>query len=138
MNNVNEEVTVLTDTQIAEVVHEANRVYCVAIGDNSVKPWTEAPDILKNSVIAGVKIVREQAEADPDNWHLEPGESHESWLSHKLRECWTYGPVKDVEKKQHPCMLPYNELPEDQKRKDALFLGIVRALLESQVPTPQD
>jgi hypothetical protein len=34
--------------------------------------------------------------------------------------------VKDPEKKQHPCMVPYADLPAAQRAKDALFLGTVR------------
>jgi len=38
--------------------------------------------------------------------------------------------VKDPEKKQHPCFVPYDELPIQQRRKDALFVSIVRALTD--------
>lgn len=34
---------------------------------------------------------------------------------------WKYGPNKDFERKEHPCLVPYNELPEIQQRKDAVF-----------------
>lgn len=32
------------------------------------------------------------------------------------------------EKKQHPCMVPYAELPPEQKAKDSIFVGVVRAM----------
>jgi len=50
-----------------------------------------------------------------------PEEGHEGWLRIKEKEGWVYGPVKDTVAKTHPCMLPYNELPADQRFKDTLF-----------------
>jgi hypothetical protein len=38
---------------------------------------------------------------------------------------------RDPEKKTHPCMLPYAELPESQKKKDDLFLTTVRAMAKA-------
>lgn len=31
---------------------------------------------------------------------------------------WTYGAVKDTEKKTTPCLVPYDELPESEKEYD--------------------
>jgi hypothetical protein len=46
----------------------------------------------------------------------------------KLADGWKYGPVKYPEKKEHPCMVPFAELPKEQQLKDALFRHIVPAL----------
>ena len=40
------------------------------------------------------------------------------------------GPVKDPEKKEHPCFLPYDELPLSQRIKDYLFTAVVEAALK--------
>ena len=40
-------------------------------------------------------------------------------------------PVKDVASKTHPCMLPYAEIPESQRKKDGLYLAVVRAMAAS-------
>jgi len=106
---------------IARVCHEANRAWCAEHGDQSQPPWDAAPEWQRTSAIAGV----EHALANPDGT---PRDSHESWLKHKDADGWTYGPVKDPEAKTHPCMLPYDELPPEQRAKDALFTAIVRAL----------
>ena len=37
---------------------------------------------------------------------------HEVWAKSRMAEGWTYGPVRDDIKKQHPCLVPYDELPE--------------------------
>jgi hypothetical protein len=109
-------------TRIAQVCHSANRAYCRSIGDMSQVGWDAAPDWQKESAIAGVK----QILADPETT---PEESHLGWSRQKLADGWTYGPVKDPSTKQHPCLVPYAELPEEQQRKDALFGAVVRALM---------
>ena len=53
---------------------------------------------------------------------------HNSWMEEKINDGWVYGDVKDAEKKTHPCIVPFDELPEFQKKKDGLFCAIVDAL----------
>lgn len=106
---------------IASVCHEANRAYCLALGDTSQLPWTDAPEWQRVSAINGVQF-------HLDNPGSSPSASHENWLREKQATGWTYGPVKDVDAKTHPCYMPYDELPEAQRRKDALFIAIVTAL----------
>jgi hypothetical protein len=43
---------------------------------------------------------------------------HEIWASIRLAEGWKYGPERDDERKEHPCLVPYNELPENEKKYD--------------------
>lgn len=43
---------------------------------------------------------------------------HEVWAQSRMAEGWTYGPVRDDVKKQHPCLVPYDELPEIEKEYD--------------------
>lgn len=107
--------------QIAEVAHEVNAAYCYSIGDDAVS-WNKAPQWQKNSAISGVKFMY----YDPT---VTPEQSHENWLADKRSAGWVYGPVKDADKKEHPCMLPYDELPDAQKTKDALFQATVKKLL---------
>lgn len=60
----------------------------------------------------------------------------DSWLEEKRAAGWTYGPVKDAEKKEHPCFVLYEALPADQQAKDHLFKAIVAALAPLLTPTP--
>lgn len=106
----------------AKIAHEANRGFCAAMGDHSHQPWHEAPETLKQSVLAGVRHIVEHPTTTPE-------QSHESWLEYKRREGWTWGPVKDFNKKTHPCFKPYNELPPEQRAKDHIFGSVVRAVL---------
>lgn len=109
---------------IAKVCHETNRAYCAVLGDNSQLPWEDAPEWQRNSAIMGVTFCMENPGSGASA-------SHASWYAVKEKEGWKYGPVKDVDKKEHPCMVPYDELPEEQKMKDYLFVAIVRTLTGS-------
>ena len=109
------------NTSIAIVCHDANRAYCATIGDDSQVAWADAPDWQKDSAIKGVSFCL-------DNPDAPASANHESWLEVKRADGWTYGPVKDAEKKEHPCFIPYEGLPVEQQKKDALFKAIVAAL----------
>ena len=84
-------------------------------------PWEEAEDWQKESVFAGV-------EEHIKNPLLNGQQSHETWTKYKEETGWKYGPVKDAEKKEHPCMVPYNDLPYEQKIKDIVFSALVNEL----------
>lgn len=43
---------------------------------------------------------------------------HEVWAESRLAQGWTYGNKRDDEKKTHPCLVPYEELPEEEKEYD--------------------
>ena len=106
---------------IARVCHEANKAWCEADGDMSQKSWLEAEEWQRDSAIKGVKFKFKNPDAGND-------EQHNSWMKEKLDNGWKYGKVKDSKKKTHPSLVPYDKLPEFEKRKDALFSAIVKAL----------
>lgn len=105
----------------AELCHEANRAYCKALGDDSQPHWGDAPEWQRASAIAGVEFHI----ANPD---AGPSHSHDSWLRQKEADGWKHGPVKDAEKKEHPCFVPYDQLPPEQKAKDYIFGAIVKTI----------
>ena len=43
---------------------------------------------------------------------------HEVWAQNRMNEGWTYGPVRDDQKRQTPCLVPYEDLPEEEKAYD--------------------
>lgn len=107
---------------VAQIAHEANRAYCQAIGDNSQPPWENAPEWQKSSARDGVENVMRGAS---------PGDSHANWLRHKEADGWKYGETKDADKRTHPCMLPFEQLPPEQQLKDHLFIGVVRVSMKA-------
>lgn len=107
-------------SQIAKICHETNRAYCETIGDYSQPKWEDAAEWQRESARNGV------------NYHLEntlakPEDSHNNWMKLKIEEGWVYGEEKNPEAKTHPCIVPYSELPDSQKIKDSLFIGVVNS-----------
>lgn len=43
---------------------------------------------------------------------------HDVWAVGRINQGWTYGKVRDDEKKQHPCLVPYSELSDSEKEYD--------------------
>lgn len=106
---------------VAKICHETNRAYCESLGDFSQAPWADAPAWQKESAVNGVIYHLDTPTAGPES-------SHESWLQMKEANGWKYGPVKDAEKKEHPCFVPFDDLPQSQQMKDYLFTTIVLTL----------
>jgi hypothetical protein len=44
--------------------------------------------------------------------------AHEIWAQQRLRDGWKFGPRRDDLAKQHPCLVPYEDLPESEKAYD--------------------
>ena len=47
--------------------------------------------------------------------------AHDIWAEKMMKDGWTYGKEKDVQKKQDPCILPYTALPDDEKEYGRLM-----------------
>lgn len=108
---------------VAKICHNVNKAFCEAYGDMSQPDWNVAPAWQKESAIDGVR------------YHLEhptalPSDSHEKWYSFKQHEGWVFGTIKDPILKTHPCMVPYNDLPVEQRAKDYIFKEICHQLKE--------
>ena len=43
---------------------------------------------------------------------------HEVWAQSRMEQGWTYGEQRSDKLKQHPCLVPYEELPEVEKEYD--------------------
>ena len=43
---------------------------------------------------------------------------HEVWAESRISQGWTYGPERNDALKTHPCLVPYEELPEVEKAYD--------------------
>ena len=111
----------MTKEDVAIICHEANKALCETQGDYSQTSWNDAPEWQKTSAIKGVEFHLANPNAGTDD-------SHNSWLKEKEETGWKYGPIKDAEKKEHPCFVPYSQLPAEQQAKDYLFRGIVHSL----------
>ena len=108
---------------IAKTAHEVNRGYCQSIGDDSQPAWADAPDWQKDSAKAGVIGILTGKVKTPED-------SHKGWLAQKVTDGWVYGTLKNPERKEHPCMVPYHDLPASQRAKDHLFRAVVLSMME--------
>ena len=44
--------------------------------------------------------------------------THEVWSKRRIEDGWTYGEKRDDILKTHPCLVPYEELSEEEKEYD--------------------
>ena len=43
---------------------------------------------------------------------------HEVWASGRISDGWVWGPCRDDSRKEHPCLVPYDELPDSEREYD--------------------
>lgn len=106
---------------IGRACHEANVAIC-SHNDEEFYHWDDAPEWQREAAIDGVKTVL----GDPSTT---PEDLHKAWMDKKLKDGWTYGKIKDDQKKTHPCLVDYDELDEYQQLKDSVFNAIVKSFI---------
>lgn len=106
---------------IARVCHEVNKAICEASGDMSQKPWNFAEQWQRDSALRGVRFAIDNPEAPASA-------QHEAWMSDKISDGWKFGSVKDAEAKTHPGIVPYDQLPFEQRVKDHAFRAVVATM----------
>ncbi len=110
---------------IARVCHATNKEYCERLGDFTQRDWVNAPEWQRTSAMKGVQFIIDNPEAGPSS-------SHESWLKEKAETGWKFGETKNEALKEHPCFIPYSELPFEQRVKDHLFGAVVRSMINEE------
>lgn len=103
----------------ARAALEAAQLYSLALGEAASPAWEHLTDAERDGRIAAVKHALAGGSAE---------DQHNLWMATRRAEGWTFGPMKDTAAKTSPCLVPYGELPEAQRRKDALFQGVVRSV----------
>lgn len=127
-NGIDDEL-LLTDQQIEEIAitcHNANRAHCKAINDPISPDWSQLPVEIRESVINGVEFVLNGLAAGEK---VTAEDSHQNWLHTMVDNGWSVGSKKDPVKKQHPNMVPFDELSPDQQEKDILFIKTIKQKL---------
>jgi RyR domain len=102
---------------------------------NALLPYAELPKDLKEAnrlnvfdipiKLASVGYIMIPARSNEPSFHF-PGEyleilaeaEHQRWMQSKREDGWTYASETNKAKKQHDCLVPWKELPEDEKEKD--------------------
>jgi hypothetical protein len=56
--------------------------------------------------------------------------AHDVWAAQRLRAGWRYGPARSDAEKLHPCLVPYGDLPDEEKEYDRnLVKETIRSIL---------
>jgi len=102
----------------------------------SLVPWKELPENLKESNRSQAKHIRFKLEAIgygvtiTNDWDAQPVEfspaevelmakmEHERFIEERFREGWKYDITKNLKKKTSPTLIPWSELPEEEREKD--------------------
>jgi ryanodine receptor 2 len=54
--------------------------------------------------------------------------AHDVWAKKRIEDGWQYGPSRNDNAKTHPCLVPYNQLPESEKDYDRVMVEqVIRA-----------
>jgi hypothetical protein len=84
--------------------------YQLAAGQNyNLTPTEDQLKSLKNGVKFGLQ-----------NPNATPEENHNNWMKMKISQGWVYGEEKNMEKKTHFDLVPFNELLKVEKDKDIM------------------
>ena len=56
--------------------------------------------------------------------------THDNWVRQRLADGWRHGQQRNDLQKEHPCIVPYEDLPESEKEYDRkISLGVIQAML---------
>lgn len=110
---------------IARTVHEALRGWIAAHGEKPPPVWQRAPAWMRESSRESVRFALENPDAADSH-------QHDQWMAQKKRDGWSFAPLRNNDKKHHPMMVPYEDLPDFEKRKDTIVRALTAAL--SQKP----
>ena len=106
--------------RIARSVHFLMAAFAVYHGEKDQVAWKDL-DVDRRIVVKQNVMATLQGAT--------PEDLHDAWVYALEEAGWVYGETKDPEAKTHPCLVPFEELPDYQKEKDFLFQAAVFAAL---------
>ena len=100
----------------ARFVYEAARLENVAAGRPiNPEPWEKRDASFRSNMIRAVSRQCGKRRL------TSPKKLHEAWVRAYKHLGWTYGPVRDANRKTHPDMVPFHKLGQLEKEKDWVF-----------------
>jgi len=103
----------------AEFVYNAARLAAMAANAPVVPvPWTEREQDFKDQFL---KVIERQC---GDQRSKSPEELHGSWMQSYFNMGWVHGTEYDREKRVHPDLVPYADLGQLERDKDAVFIAL--------------
>ncbi|MEO0722537.1 MAG: RyR domain-containing protein [Pseudomonadota bacterium] len=113
----------------ARTVHAALSSWCEANGKDAYPLWSEAPEWMRTSTLESVAFQR-------DNPDASVSAQHDQWMEQKIGDGWRYGDSRDDDRRLHPMLVPYGDLPEFEQTKDAILKAIVDAIYRTNASAP--
>ena len=103
----------------AEFVYEGARLAARAAGAPIVPaPWEEREQSFRDQFL---RVIERQC---GEQRSRSPEELHGSWMQSYFSMGWVYGEAYDREKKTHPDLVPYADLGQLERDKDAVFVAL--------------
>ena len=60
--------------------------------------------------------------------------THENWAAARISNGWSYGPNRNDDKKENPCLVPYEELPDSEKEYDRILtLNLLKIVVRKRL-----
>ena len=95
--------------EIFEDAWDDSMNYMVSVSQKGEKAYDPKPIDLSDVVLPDE--LNELREAIAEN-------AHDVWALERKEQGWTYGPNRDDTRKETPCMVPYSQLPDSEKKFD--------------------
>jgi len=103
----------------SEFVYEGARLAAIAAGAPIIPDhWTEREEAFRTQF---EKVIERQCGEYRSN---SPEELHGSWMQSYLDMGWVFGEKYDRAKKIHPDLVPYADLGQLERDKDAVFVAL--------------
>jgi len=109
--------------ELSEEFKESNRAQARSIG--------EKLNVVGLAFDAGESTAPTVDEFDAETILLLAENEHIRWMQEKLANGWVYASVRDNEKKHHPLLVSYEQLPPDEQQKDINAVNNIIPLLNS-------
>lgn len=103
----------------AKFVYEGARIAAAAaLAPIIPEPWGQREEAFRSQFL---DVIERQCGPDRNE---SPSELHEDWVKAYEAMGWTYGPVRSKADKTHPDMVPYDDLGQLERDKDAVFVAL--------------
>lgn len=106
-------------TRRAIFVYEAARLQADAVDAPIIPPpWNDREPEFQKQFLDVIEMM-----CGPDR-KTDPEELHDDWVRAYADMGWKYGPVRDAEKREHPDMVSFADLPWRERNKDEVFIAL--------------
>lgn len=108
----------LTERQAWFVYEGARIAAAAALAPIIPEPWAQREEAFRSQFL---NVIAKQVGPDRSG---DPEALHGEWVTAYAAMGWTYGPERDPVRKTHPDMVPYADLGQLERDKDAVFVAL--------------